>query len=242
MTTPTKRLIPAALAAFAICLDAKAQTIDLSLLTADYTAQDGDVLTGSTAYGVIIPDGATVTLASVNVVPSSGPAISCAGDATILLADRTANVATGNPGVRLPDVSSKTLTITVPEGGDGSGALTATGNWGGAGIGNTYDASDKGNLCIGGGNITATGGSGSAGIGSGSGSGYTYAKVGTITISGGMVTATGSYNCSAIGRSASGRCGDVTIGSDVQKIVASNSGSAEVANSGKAPLRNVCRK
>ena len=231
MKTPMTKLMLAAFAALSICLGARAQTIDLSLLTADYTAQDGDVLTGSTAYGVIIPDGATVTLASVNVVPSSGPAISCAGDATILLADRTANVATGNPGVRLPDVSSKTLTITVPEGGDGSGALTATGNWGGAGIGNTYDASDKGNLCIGGGNITATGGSGSAGIGSGSGSGNTYAKVGTITISGGMVTATGSYNCSAIGRSASGRCGDVTIGSDVQKIVASNSGSAAIISS-----------
>ena len=231
MKAPMTKLMLAAFAAFTLCLGAKAQTIDLSLLTADYTAQDGDVLTGSTAYGVIIPDGATVTLASVNVVPYSGPAISCAGDATILLADRTANVATSNPGVRLPDVSSKTLTITVPEGGDGSGALTATGNWGGAGIGNTYDASDKGNLCIGGGNITATGGSGSAGIGSGSGSGNTYAKVGTITISGGMVTATGSYNCSAIGRSASGRCGDVTIGSDVQKIVASNSGSAAIISS-----------
>ena len=202
--------------------------VNLAEQTADYTAHDGDMLTGNTAYGVSILAGATVILADANIVRSSGPAISCAGDATILLADGTANFATGNPGIRLPDDTSKTLTITVPDGGDGSGALTAAGNWGGAGIGNTYDMVDKGNLCIAGGNITATGGSGAAGIGDGNGSGYTHAKVGDITISGGTVIATGSYNCSAIGRTGSGRCGAITIGPGVQKIVASNSGSADV--------------
>ena len=43
--------------------------IDLSTLTADYTAQDGDVLTGETAYNVAIPGGAMVT---INGVPVAG--------------------------------------------------------------------------------------------------------------------------------------------------------------------------
>ena len=41
--------------------------IDLSALTADYTAKDGDVLTGETTYNVTVPGGATVTINGISV-------------------------------------------------------------------------------------------------------------------------------------------------------------------------------
>ena len=40
---------------------------DLSTLTADYTAEDGDVLAGTTTYKVTVPAGATVTINGVSV-------------------------------------------------------------------------------------------------------------------------------------------------------------------------------
>lgn len=44
-------------------------TIDLSMITSNYTAVDGDILTGTLGTGVqiSIADGATVTLRSVNI-------------------------------------------------------------------------------------------------------------------------------------------------------------------------------
>ena len=46
-----------------------AETINLSQVTADVTAQNGDVLTGTTSeYKVTIADGATVTLSGVTIV------------------------------------------------------------------------------------------------------------------------------------------------------------------------------
>jgi hypothetical protein len=44
----------------------------LTNLTGDYTAADGDVLTGSTTYNVSIPGGATVTLNGVSVIGAGG--------------------------------------------------------------------------------------------------------------------------------------------------------------------------
>ena len=45
-----------------------AETINLSSVTADVTAQNGDVLTGTTStYRVTIADGATVTLSGVTI-------------------------------------------------------------------------------------------------------------------------------------------------------------------------------
>ncbi len=41
--------------------------VDLSTLTGDYTASDGDILTNSTAYVVTVPGGATVTINGVTV-------------------------------------------------------------------------------------------------------------------------------------------------------------------------------
>ena len=66
-----------------------ADTINLSQVTADVTANDGDVLTGSTSeYKVTIAGDATVTLSGVTI--STGAAnshcIKCSGSATIILA------------------------------------------------------------------------------------------------------------------------------------------------------------
>ena len=46
--------------------------IDLSALTGDYTASDGDILTNSTAYVVTIPAGATVTINGMTVTGGGG--------------------------------------------------------------------------------------------------------------------------------------------------------------------------
>ena len=46
--------------------------IDLSTLTGDYTASDGDVLTNSTTYVVTIPAGATVTINGMTVAGGAG--------------------------------------------------------------------------------------------------------------------------------------------------------------------------
>ena len=65
--------------------------VDLSTLTDDYVAQDGDVLTGEFQFPewkrnpiISITDGATVTLSNINLKSSC---IECLGDATIILAD-----------------------------------------------------------------------------------------------------------------------------------------------------------
>ena len=46
--------------------------LDLSTLTTDYTAEDGDVLTGATTHSVSIPAGATVTINGVSVTGLGG--------------------------------------------------------------------------------------------------------------------------------------------------------------------------
>ena len=65
--------------------------VDLSTLSENYVAQDGDVLTGAFPkwdYYISITDGATVTLSNINL---KGSGIECLGDATIILADGTEN-------------------------------------------------------------------------------------------------------------------------------------------------------
>ena len=80
------------------------QGVDLSKLTTNYTALDGDVLTGTldaTHYPVkiSIAAGATVTLNGVNISGThvdddahKHAGITCLGDATIILADGTTNI------------------------------------------------------------------------------------------------------------------------------------------------------
>jgi len=184
---------------------------DLSTLTADYTAQDGDILTGTLGSNVkiSIADGATVTLKDVNITNLGNncdwAGINCPGDATLVL-EGTNEVCAGRdgsgynnyPGIYI--APGKTLTI------QGDGTLTAYSNsspWG-AGIGGGYYIS-CGNIVINSGNITATGGPQSAGIGGG----YN-GSCGNITINGGTVEATGGQSGAGIGGS-NASCGNITI-------------------------------
>ena len=189
--------------------------VNLSALTSNYTAQNGDVLKGTlgSAYAITIADGATVTLSGVTVgdASSSHAGIVCGGAATIILAEGTTNSVTGgntNAGIQA-DGNGKTLTI------NGSGSLTANGgknnSYGGAGIGSNGNLNTCGNIVIEGGNIKAAGGPGAAGIGAGSNS-----NCGIISISGGTITATGGLYAAGIGGSAGnsstiGACGDISI-------------------------------
>ena len=188
-----------------------APSVDLSTLTADYEAQDGEVLTGTLGANVkiSIADGATVTLKNLSINASgtwtSGnhAGITCPGNATISL--EGTNTVKGfyedYPGIHI--AKGKTLYIK------GSGTLTAIGGGYGAGIGGGYDIS-CGNIEIQDGTVNAQGGRQAAGIGSG----VYYSKssdCGTITISGGTVNATGGVSASGIGSGDKGTCSDITI-------------------------------
>ena len=176
------------------------KTVDLSTLTGDYVAQNGDVLKGTLAKNVkiSIADGATVTLDGVTIngthdLNYKWAGINCQGFATIILKDGTTNTVKGfhdyYPGIYTP--SDKTLTIKGEAAGTGS--LTASSNGFGAGIGGGYKI-DCGSIVVMSGNVTATGGQFAAGIGSGNGAGG-----GSIIIAGGTVTAAGGLDAAGIG-------------------------------------------
>ena len=189
------------------------RVVNLSTLTDNYVAQDGDVLTGAFPeweYYISITDGATVTLSNIKLDSS----IECLGDATIILADGTENTIFGceKPGIY---GTKKNTTITIK----GTGSLYVKGDNYCAGIGGTGC-----NIVIEDGNITAVGGDGFEGCsGAGIGSGYGYdimeqikslplEEVGDITISGGTITAKGGPNSAGIGRGYKGvNCGTITI-------------------------------
>jgi hypothetical protein len=50
----------------------RGQLVALSGLYEDYTAKDGDVMTGETAYNVTVPGGATVTINGVSITGAGG--------------------------------------------------------------------------------------------------------------------------------------------------------------------------
>jgi len=186
--------------------------IDLSKLTGDYIAQDGETLKGTLGENVkiSIAAGATVTIAGVTITGENNPrytwaGITCEGDATIILKDGSTNTVTGffntYPGIYVPSE----MTLTIKGETKGTGKLTASSNGGGAGIGGAYQ-NNCGNIVIEGGVITATGSSGGAGIG-----GAYEASCGTITISGGNVTANGSSGGAGIGGGEKGTCTTITI-------------------------------
>ena len=196
---------------------AAGNSVDLSTLTADYEAQDGDVLTGTLGgnYKITIADGATVTLSGAVINgtnDSSWAGLTLAGDGTIILSGE--NTVKGfyevYPGIFVPE--NKTLTI------QGSGSLTASSNGWGAGIGVGYEIA-CGNITIEGGTVSATGGRFAAGIGGGSStSGGAITIANTVT----KVTATKGENATiSIGASYNGSCGTVTIGGNVGAITES---------------------
>ncbi|MBO7557366.1 MAG: InlB B-repeat-containing protein [Bacteroidaceae bacterium] len=182
----------------------KAVEPNVILSGGDYTAQDGDVLTGSTDGTVTIEDCASITLSDVTI----NGGIICQGTATITLVGE--NSVTGlnyKAGIQVGD-SGTTLTIK------GNGSLTATGDWGSAGIGTgaVYEGSETfGNIVIEGGSISVYGGNRSAGIGTG----YVYkgsVTLGDITIEGGSITAKGGDDGAGIGTGAVDGGGRVTLG------------------------------
>ena len=194
--------------------DSDKYIVDLSKLTEDYTAHDGDILKGTLGANVkiSIASEATVRLrnATINGVHDDAykwAGINCPGNATIVL-DGTNSVTGfhGNyPGIHI--AKGKTLTIK------GSGTLNASAyfyGWGGAGIGGGSRI-DCGNIVIEGGTVNAEGGNNAPGIGSGS-----FAACGNITITSGVtsVTATKGGNDAkhSIGAGKGGSCGTVTIG------------------------------
>ena len=195
---------------------------DLSTINANYTAQNGETLTGTLTSNVkiSIAAGATVTLNNVTINGTNDSnykwaGITCLGDATIILSG-TNNVKgfyNEYPGIYVP--SDKKLTIQGVS--DGNGKLTASSNGYAAGIGAGYAyALSCGDIEIQGGDITATGGSLSAGIGSGNAN----ATCGAITISGGTVEATGGQYGAGIGSGFKSACGTINIASTVIKVTA----------------------
>lgn len=202
---------------------------NLATLTGNVMALDGMVIHGELAgnYKVSIAAGATVTLSNANVnagcsLSGTWAGLTCAGDATVILADGSVNTVYGfydesnnygdYPGIYVPVGS--TLTIagagTLNAHGDGAGVRTCQA----AGIGGGFEI-PCGNIVIAGGTINAYGGSNSAGIGGG----Y-HASCGTISITGGNVTAKNVQSAAGIGSGYSGSCGTITIGSGIVRVVA----------------------
>jgi len=191
-------------------LEELVHVIDLSTINSDVTIPDGYKVTGTLSgdYKVTIADGANVKFDGVNITGSGDgnhAGITCAGDATIVLAHGTTNFVKGfnenYPGVYVPE--GKTLTI------EGSGSLDASSNGKAAGIGGGYGM-NCGNIRIVEGTVTATGGAGAAGIGGGE-----NGSCGTITITDGVDIVTASKGADApnsVGAGKNGTCGKVTIG------------------------------
>lgn len=223
---------------------------DLSTIIADYTANDGETLTGTLASKVkiSIAAGATVTLKDANVCcPDNSDegtnngmnwaGITCEGDANIVL--EGTNTARGfnylYPGIYVP--SGSTLTIS------GTGQLTASGPTGSysCGIGGGYGLS-SGNIVITSGIIIANGGDSCAGIGGGT-EGGSQVSCGYITISGGTVTATSHSNCPGIGAgcgsSKAALCGDITLSGGNITVSRSNGGGAAIGNAGYSTCSKV---
>jgi len=174
---------------------------DLDNMEADYTVKDGEVLTGISEYGLIIPDGATITLESAGTMES----IICQGDAKIILSKGTTNIISNEEGYGSAIVTKSGKTLTI----DGEGTLCAFGGQEGAGIGG------NGHVFIDNGTIEAYGGQYGAGIGS-----ELHSPCGDITINGGKIKAVGGDQAAGIGSGQDGECGKIVIKSTVTEVVA----------------------
>ena len=206
-----------------------------------YTANDGDVLTGSTSGTVTIANNAKITLSDVTITGG----IVCAGTAEITLVGT--NSVTGFSRFD-PNIDAYRRTAGIQIGGSGTtltingdGSLTANGAQYAAGIGlngawNVTEDVIGGNIVIESGIIAANGGKGAAGIGAGftkdkDNSSSRKAIVGNITIKGGTVTAVGvtadgGHGADGIGAgdniyNATYQIGTVTIYDDIDKVDAS---------------------
>lgn len=194
----------------------KLKVVDLAQLTADYVAQDGEVLTGILGgnYKISLADGATVTLRNAVIHGVNDENCPCAGitagNATLVL--EATNIVKGfrwdYPGIQVAE--GKTLTIR------GDGRLDVSSNGYGAGIGGGYgNGINCGNIVIEGGVIKAVGGSAASGIGS-----AFESTCGGITISGGTVEAVGGEGAAGIGSGDFGGVGNITITTGVTQVTA----------------------
>ena len=192
--------------------------VDLASVTSKYTAQDGEILTGTlgSIVQINVAAGASIVLknATINGVGHdtyyTWSGLNCLGDATITLkgTNRVRGFNNKFPGINVPYDCDLIIR------GDGS-LHASTSGWG-AGIGGGQNIS-CGNIRIEGGDITAVGGEHSAGIGGGwTGS---AGKCGNIVITGGTIHATGYDGAAGIGAGSNSRCGDITIsGGDITAI------------------------
>ena len=192
----------------------------------NYTANSGDVLTGTISDTVFIAENAYVKLSGATI----NGGIICLGNATIEL-DGTNTVKTSaryQAGIR---VGGEGTTLTIL----GNGSLSAQAGAFAAGIG--LDCSAEvgnqvgGNIVINSGNITATGGHYGSGIGTGwvqYNDDYT-ATIGNITILGGTIIAVAGNSACGIGKGtipSTGKTvgvGTITISDDITRIEASGS-------------------
>lgn len=167
----------------ALALDAKGE-VNLATKTADYTASNGDVLTGTldAAYKLIIPMDATVMLKNATIAYGGykATAVECQGNATIVLADGTTN-AISVPGAQ--------------GGGPGDSGSPYPGiRAGGSGTKLTFKG-NTGTLEVIGGYIAA--GIGCINVGGAKGDGASYESwdgtCGIIQIDGGVISAYSGY-------------------------------------------------
>ena len=224
------------------------KVVDVSTLTipegendVEYTAQNGDMLTGTIANYVLIriAENANVALKNLTIDYKAPPGsnfyfhnsgITCIGNATIIL-EGTNKVKAFEDD--FPGISAATNNSTLTIKGDGS--LEAIGQMGGAGIGGGIGG-NCGNIVIESGSITATGGNNAAGIGSG----YNN-SCGNILISGGTVKATGGNNAAGIGTGDNGTCGSITITNGVKEVIAKKGINAD-CSIGKGNDNSSCGK
>lgn len=189
-------------------------TVELSALTGDYVAQDGDILTGTLGgnYKISVADGATVTLknAAINGVQDANcpfAGITCLGDSTIILeGDNTAvGFQSYFPGIFIP----KNKTLTIKEKTEAPGSLTAHSSTltapaiGSAGL---SEYSEGGNLIVDSGTLNLSSKSRAACIGATNGGSF-----GNITINGGTINGQTKNSAAVIGSGCPGTCGDITI-------------------------------
>ena len=230
------------------------KVVDVSTLTipegqnaVEYTAQNGDMLTGTIANRVRICIAANANVALKNLTidyeapPGSNfyfnnPGITCIGNATIILegTNKVKAFRDNFPGISAaPNSSNNDYTLTIK----GDGSLEAIGQMFGAGIGGG-NGGNCGNIVIESGSITATGGNTAAGIGSG----YSN-SCGNILISGGTVKATGGNNAAGIGTGdGNSSCGSITITNGVKEVIAKKGINADCCSIGKGNGNSSCGK
>ena len=190
------------------------QIINLSELTEDYIAQDGDVLTGTTGYSIQIAADATITLNNVTITNWRKSPIQCLGNATINIEDGTVNTlrdsdedsySYGRPALAFGP-SGTTLTIN-----GNTGRLIAIGGRFSSAIGCRDNRVAYGGLIINGGVISAHGNSNyTSGIGAVGADDSHGSSCGDITINGGTINVAASDGI-GIGAAGSNSCGAITI-------------------------------